>query len=178
MADPYGGEGFEAFVEGEIPRLLGLATLITRNPHDARDLVQESLVRVGSRWRRLDRTEDPHAYAQRVLLNLNVSNWRKLRRELPLAHRREDEFMMDSSDTDLVELNQVLLPALRGLPPRHRAVIALRYFEGLTEAETAVRMGCVVGTVKSQHAKAIAGLRERLGSDPGAQNPMSSGREV
>ncbi len=78
MAERYGGEGFEAFVEGEIPRLLRLATLITGNPHDAWDLVQESLVRVGSRWRRLDRTEAPHAYAQRVLLNLNVSNWRKL----------------------------------------------------------------------------------------------------
>lgn len=176
MTKPYGGEGFEDFAAAEIPRLLRLAVLITGNRHDAWDLVQETLVRVGSRWRRLDRTGDPHRYAERVLVNLNISRWRRLRHELVIPPREESARPGISSEQEQVELHSVLMPALRALAPRQRAVIALRYFAGLTEAETADRMGCSVGTVKSQHAKALAGLRRQLGVVRPEQRSMPSKR--
>lgn len=173
MTEQHGDEGFEAFARAAVPRLLRLAVLISRNEHDAWDLVQESLVRVGSRWRRLEHHTDPHRYAERVMVNLNISRWRKFRREL-LSHDHDEAAVPVSiAAQDLVELRQVLLPALRALAPRQRTVVALRYFADLTEAEVADRMGCSVGTVKSQHAKALAGLRQHLGADS-AQPSTSS----
>ncbi len=156
MSD-YGGEGFGEFVEVAIPRLLRLALLLTDSHHDAWDLVQGSLVRVGVHWRRLDRRQEPHAYAQRTLVNLHVSTWRRIRREMPFTSGADHA--APALATDLVDLHEALLPALRALPTRQRAVVVLRYFEDLTESQVADRLDCSVGTVKSQTSKALMRLR-------------------
>jgi RNA polymerase sigma-70 factor (sigma-E family) len=171
MSD-YGGEDFSEFVEVAIPRLLRTALLLTGSDHDAWDLVQGSLVRVGVRWRRLDRGHDAHAYAQRTLVNLHVSTWRRLRRELP--YTTDADHAAPALATDLVDLHEALLPALKSLPPRQRAVVVLRYFEDLTEAQVADRLDCSVGTVKSQHAKAMVKLRTQLAATPGMATSSTS----
>jgi RNA polymerase sigma-70 factor (sigma-E family) len=156
----YGGDGFEEFVEAEIPRLLTFAVLIGARKDDAWDLVQDTLVRLGTRWSSLDHDRDLHAYARKIVMNLHVSRWRRLRRELPLLRAMNKR--TDVIGFDLVEMQQVLQPALRSLSPGQRAVVVLRYFEDCTEAETAELLGCSIGTVKSQHARAIERLRRYL----------------
>ncbi len=76
-------QGFAEFVEAQTSRLLGLAYALTGNQHDAWDLLQETLVRVGVRWRRL-RDEEPTAYARTVMTRLNIDRLRRLRREMPV----------------------------------------------------------------------------------------------
>jgi RNA polymerase sigma-70 factor (sigma-E family) len=159
MSD-YGGEGFEAFIEREIPRLLVLAALLGAQKETAWDLVQETLVRVGLRWTNLDPSSDVHAYASKVLRNLHISKWRKLRRELPFIGRPYGN--VDVSGLEAIEARTELMQALQTLPDGQRAVVVLRYFEDRTERETAAILECSVGTVKSQHAKAIAKLRKFL----------------
>jgi RNA polymerase sigma-70 factor (sigma-E family) len=153
----YGGENFEAFVETEIPRLLTFAALIGATRDNAWDLVQDTLVRVGLRWTNLDPNRDLHAYAARVLLNLHYSRWRKLRRELPLGVHSDRDVELPGFAA--IEARHELMQALRALPNGQRAVVVLRYFEDRTERETAEILGCSVGTVKSQHAKALEKLR-------------------
>ena len=179
VAIRFGGNGFDSFAEAAIPRLLRLALLMTGSPHDAWDLVQGTLIKVGARWATLDRSTEPYAYAQRTLLNLHVSVWRRVRRELPLGSAAGTEPILPNWPTDTVELRTVLLPALRSLPPRQRAVVVLRYFEDLTERETADRLACSVGTVKSQHAKALTHLRRELRAElSDSRGPVASGKDA
>ena len=88
------------------------------------------------------------------MVNRNISIWRRLRRER-LTDEPPDRGWRDRHH------NCDLWRAIGELPPRQRAVIALRYYEDLTEAEVALVMDCSVGTVKSQAAKALAKLRDR-----------------
>lgn len=173
----YGGRDFEAFIEAEIPRLLTFAALIGAARDNAWDLVQETLVRVGLQWTTLDRSRDPHAYAEKVLLNLHISKWRKLRRELPLGPPSDGQ--VDLPGFEAIEDRQELMEALRALPTGQRAVVILRYFDDRTERETAEILGCSVGTIKSQHAKALEKLRRFLmprGDSPLSARPLKEER--
>ena len=150
MATP---EGFTEFVLARQAALLRTAYLLTGHAQDAEDLVQTTLVKIVPQWRRI--ADDPEAYVRRVLVNENVSRWRR---------RRWREHATDvlpeglSHDPDRAELLAVR-EALRTLAPRQRAVLVLRYYEELTEAETADVLGVSVGTVKSQTSRALATLR-------------------
>lgn len=147
---------FAAFVESAMPGLMRYGQALTGNPHDAADLVQTVLEKVGSRWAKVSRSDrDAMAYVCRAMANTNVSRWRRQRREylvdvvpdqrVPAAtHRLDDE---------------PLWQALRELPPRQRTVIVLRYYEGLTDAEVADALGISLGTVKSQASRALARMR-------------------
>jgi RNA polymerase sigma-70 factor (sigma-E family) len=162
----YPGDGvddsqdFGEFVRAVLPGLLRYGYALTGNPHDAADLVQGVLERIGARWTHvLRRTGDPVAYARRAMANAHVSRWRRTRRE---------SLMADLPDTAVVWqpdrfADEPLWQALRALPPRQRAVMVLRYYEDLSEAEIAATLGVTRGTVKSQANKAMASLRARLG---------------
>jgi RNA polymerase sigma-70 factor (sigma-E family) len=154
-------EDFADFVRQALPGLLRYGHMLTGNPHDAADLVQTVLERLGARWSTIVRkTGDPVAYARKAMVNAHVSRWRRTRRESLLAE------MPDTPDTprdDPFE-NEPLWEALRGLPPRQRAVLVLRYYEEKSEAEIAAVLGVSRGTVKSQASKAMNNLRSRLGS--------------
>jgi RNA polymerase sigma-70 factor (sigma-E family) len=149
---------FEQFVSVELPRLLGLARALTGNPHDAWDLTQECLVRVGLRWSRIDTTDDPGAYARTTLVRLNIDRLRRLRRERPSADvgagRRE---AVTAPPTDEVE--PWLVSAMASLTPRQRTAVALRFIEDLDLAGIAARMGCSIGTAKSHLSRGLARLR-------------------
>jgi RNA polymerase sigma-70 factor (sigma-E family) len=148
-------EDFEAFVEAELPRLLGLAYALTGNPHDAWDLVQESLVRVGTRWRRLA-GQNPGGYARTTLVRLDIDRVRRLRREL-LPGRVPDR-PVPVAIVD--EVAPWLQQALRGLTPHQRAAVVLRTVEDLDHAAIAQRLGCAVGTARSHLSRGLARIRE------------------
>jgi RNA polymerase sigma-70 factor (sigma-E family) len=152
---------FEEFVAGASTRLLTLALLLTgRQRAEAEDLLQDVLERAYRRWSRIIRNGGPEPYVRQMLVNAAVDRGRRLRRrpEAPLAVDVADRAAVDQAgqhaDRDL------LLRALAGLPPRQRAVLVLRYFEDLSEAQTAAVLGCSAGTVKSQASRALSRLRE------------------
>jgi RNA polymerase sigma-70 factor (sigma-E family) len=156
-----GVEEFELWVRARGGALARSAYLLTGDTHLAEDLLQETLTRVAQKWRRVHREGAPDAYARRVMHNLAIDAWRR-RRSRPreslgtappeLAGRGE------AADT---ERRVVLREALTRLTPRQRAVLSLRFYEDLTEVETAAVLGCSVSTVKSTAREALARLRAR-----------------
>jgi RNA polymerase sigma-70 factor (sigma-E family) len=154
-------EDFTAFVAASSRRLLRSAYLITGNPEEAQDLLQTALERTYRRWSSVRRTESPEAYARRILVNAATDTWRR---------RRDRQVVLDEArlpaleDPELAGLpsREALLRRVRELPVGQRAVLVLRYFDDLTELETARVLGCSIGTVKSQHARAMARLRREL----------------
>ena len=146
-------EEFTRWARARQPHLLRASLLLTGDRHRAEDLVQEALTKVALRWPRL-RGSSPDAYARTVMYHDHVSWWRKRRREVLTAYDVEAPAAVGEPERRIL-----LLEALRVLTPRQRAVVVLRYFEDLTEAQTADLLGCSVGTVKSQASKALAKLR-------------------
>lgn len=150
-------EGFDEFVVSRSPRLLRTAYLLVHDWALAEDLLQTALARAWEAWRRID--GDPEPYVRRILVNTYASSWRRRwRGELPTADFPETGAEVASPDGVVVERDRVWR-ALRQLPRRQRAVLVLRYFEDLSEAEVADTLGCSVGTVKSQASRALAKLR-------------------
>ena len=147
--------GFDAFAEAETPRLLGLAFALTGSPHDAWDLVQEALVRVGMRWRRLA-DQNPGGYARTVVVRLNVDRARRRRREVVTGAVPEREAPVVLVD----EPDPWLLAALGTLSPQQRAAVVLRVLEDLDHAGIAERLGCSAGTARSHLSRGLARLRE------------------
>ena len=151
-----GREDFEEYVAARMPALLRTAYLLTGHPQDAEDLVQAALVKVVPAWKRV--AGSPDAYVRRVMVNENISRWRKRRgREVLVAEMPEEH----SVDVDLADA-LALQRALAALAPRQRAVVVLRYYEDLSERETAEALGIAVGTVKSQMRDALVRLRQEL----------------
>jgi RNA polymerase sigma-70 factor (sigma-E family) len=146
--------GFHDFVVVRQRALLRTAWLLTNDQHLAEDLVQAALERVWPRWERIVGDGDPYGYVRKVLVNTYASWWRrKWHGEHPtgeLPERSVDGAAGEPTD---------LWAAMARLPRRQRAVVVLRYFEDLTEAQAAEVLGCSVGTVKSQTSKALAKLR-------------------
>ena len=143
---------FEEYVAGRRGALLRTAYLLTGHREDAEDLVQVALVKVVPKWSRI--ADDPEPYVRKVLVHESVSRWRR-RRWREVHTDRLPETAVGGPSTDRVVLQQ----ALGRLAPRQRAVVVLRYYEDLTEAETARVLGVSVGTVKSQARDALARLR-------------------
>jgi RNA polymerase sigma-70 factor (sigma-E family) len=138
--------------------LLRTAVLLTGDHHRAEDLVQDALAKVAARWSRL-RGEHPEAYARQVIVRTNISWWRKQRREV-LAE--VDPGSVPGAES-AVDRRLLLDHALARLTPRQRSAVVLRYYEDLSERETADALGVSVGTVKSTTHDA---LRRMRGSSP------------
>ena len=159
------------------PALLRLAFLLTGDRHLAEDLVQTALAKVMLRWDGVVRGGDPHPYVRTVVIRTALQ-WRRRRwrGEQPTgtvpdsAHRGDPTAAVDSRER--------LRLALRSLPPRQRAVVVLRHYEDLSEAQVAALLGCSVGTVKSQSAKGIDRLRRVLAGDGGRPSPQEKHEET
>lgn len=150
------GDGeFAAFAAFRYAGLVRAGYLLTGDRWAAEDLVQSALLRAYPAWQR-GVPDHPEAYVRKIMVRLAMRAGRRKRlREVPLdagADRALD-------GPDPVD-HQVLRQALMSLTVTQRAVLVLRYFEGLTEAETAHALGCSVGTVKSRASRALAALRE------------------
>jgi RNA polymerase sigma-70 factor (sigma-E family) len=149
-------EVFDAFVRARHTALLRYGLVLTGDPHSAADLVQDALERTGLAWSRVQQQGDPEGYVRRVMANRNISTWRRLRRE------RLVDVLPEQVHEDLPR-DDALWNALARLPNRQRTVLALRYYEDLSEAEIARVLGIAPGTVKSQASKGIASLRAAIG---------------
>lgn len=132
--------------------------LLTGDWQQAEDLVQTAMVKVWPRWPRIVAGGDPDAYVRRVLVTTYATWWRRRwRGERPSALLPETA--ADDGALAAVDLRDAVGRLLPELPPRQRAVVVLRFYEDLTEVQTAAALGCSVGTVKSQTSKALARLR-------------------
>ena len=163
---------FEAFVRERGPVLLRTAYLLVGDRGQAEDLLQDVLEKTYPRWRRIRRGDDPGVYVRRALVNGATSRWRRRQarvRELPLgpgADRAGSDGATQYDDRDL------LLRALATLPARQRAVLVLRYWEDLSEADTAAALGCSVGAVKSHGSRGLARLRQAVAAQEGGAPPF------
>jgi RNA polymerase sigma-70 factor (sigma-E family) len=147
--------GFDEYVAARSGRLLGTAYLLTRDHGQAEDLLQTALTKAWFAWSRID--GDPEPYVRKVLVNTYASWWRRKWNGEQPTEQMPDRAAPDHAGP--AASAQDLWQAMGRLPRRQRAVVVLRYFEDLTEAETARVLDCSVGTVKSQTAKALARLR-------------------
>jgi RNA polymerase sigma-70 factor (sigma-E family) len=149
---------FEAYVRARGAALFRVAYLLTGDHHRAEDLVQQALLRLAGRWGQVTAAGDPDAYVRRILYHEHVSWWRRRRRQV--IEVRADEPTPTAPDpSDDVVTAVAVRRALAMLAPRQRAVLVLRYYEDLTEAQAAQVLGVRVGTVKSQARDALARLR-------------------
>ena len=148
-------EAFDAFVRARLPELLRFGRALTGSAEAGADLVQDALERTLLHWSRLQSREEPEGYVRRIMVNRNISIWRKLGRE-----RVTDPVALLDRATEDTYVDGQLWAAIQQLPTKQRAVIALRYYEDMSEADIARTLGCSVGTVKSQASKAMAKLRQ------------------
>jgi RNA polymerase sigma-70 factor (sigma-E family) len=169
---------FERFVAGCADDLLRTAYLIAWDLSEAEDLVQESLLRVARRWPRVRAMDQPVAYARRILVNLALDGARRRtrrRHELSALDGAPLEARADEAAARvlaLLDTRAALVAVLGTLPPRQRAVLVLRYFEDLSEAQVAETLGCSLGTVKSTASRALVRLREALVPAPDFTEPV------
>ena len=163
---------FEEFVRGRSTALMRTAYLLTGNRSAAEDLLQAVLERVYRRWPSI--SDSPEAYVRRALTNEATNRWRRRRPvEIALtgAHDRAG-----TDEPSLVDLRDQLARGLMALPARQRAVLVLRYFDDLTEAQAADALGCSVGSVKSQASRGLARLRELVAADETPVDVLRSAR--
>jgi RNA polymerase sigma-70 factor (sigma-E family) len=158
---------FREFVAASGTRLLRTAYLLTGDRGHAEDLVQLALERTARRWSGL--AGSPEAFARTVLLHAATDRRRRRRaRAQEVSDEVDEPTVADGTDpdgTDQLLLRRDLMDALRQLPPRQRAVLVLRYFVDLSEAEAARELGISVGTVKSTASRGLERLRALVPAD-------------
>jgi RNA polymerase sigma-70 factor (sigma-E family) len=151
-------DGFRDFVATRSPALVRSAWLLTGNEATAQDLVQTALAKVWVRWGRVTRHDAPEAYTRRVMVSTFLT-WKRRRSHGELAVAAIPDRVEAHDAFADADLRGLVAQALRALPRRQRAVVVLRFFDDLTEAQAADVLGCSVGTVKSQTSKALKWLR-------------------
>ncbi|MDG4793552.1 SigE family RNA polymerase sigma factor [Micromonospora sp. WMMD1082] len=156
-------EEFRDFVTARSGALLRTAYLLTGDWGIAEDLLQTALTKTYLAWKRLGRIEAIEPYARRVMVNTSTSWWRRR-----WHGERPTEVLPERAAADEIEQQldrDVLWRHLRALPARQRAVLVLRFYEDMSEAQTAALLGISPGTVKSQTFRALATLRRRMGAE-------------
>jgi RNA polymerase sigma-70 factor (sigma-E family) len=151
-------EDFEWFVRTRSVALMRYGYVLSGNPHDAADLTQEALARLGETWGRVRDKGDPEGYVRTTMARLHVSWWRRTRRErlagvLPERAYRDEGISRTDDDVGLWQ-------ALLVLPPRQRVVLVLRYYEQFSDEEIARMLAISRGTVRSQAARGLDKLRQ------------------
>ena len=163
---------FTEFVAARSASLFRTAYLMVGERDLAHDLVQEALTKTYVAWPRLRDVSKADAYTRKAITTTYISWWR--RKSWSAERPRDDvpDALADTRDQHARAVDRAWMWAeLQKLPPRQRAAIVLRYYEDLTEAQTAEVMDCAVGTVKSQVSQGLRRLREQLGADAGRLLP-------
>jgi RNA polymerase sigma-70 factor (sigma-E family) len=155
VTDPDRAESFTRWASERQQALLRTAVLLCGDHHRAEDLVQDALTKVAVRWSRL-RDGNSDAYARQVIVRTNISWWRRRRREVVVDL---GDLRRTAGPGAEVDRRLVLDRALAQLTPRQRATVVLRFYDDLSERDTAEVLGVSVGTVKSQTHAALARLR-------------------
>jgi RNA polymerase sigma-70 factor (sigma-E family) len=163
--------GLEKFLASRGTTLLRTAVLLAGSREAGEDLLQLALERALRRWHRLD--GDPDAYLRRTLYHLAIDRWRWRMRH-PETDLTIDVVAGGRDPAAQVDLRDALVQALATLPARQRAVLVLRYFEELSEAEIADALGCSAGAVKSAAARGLQRLRVIAVSWEPAESPIGA----
>jgi len=152
---------FSAYVRHRRPVLLRTARSLTANPSDAEDLLQTALAKTYAAWERIEDQRALDGYVRRALLNTRTSQWRKRKvDEFACGELPEPETGSGAADpAEQQALRDAMWRAVTKLPTRQRAMVVLRYYEDLSEAQTAEVLGVSVGTVKSAVSRALGKLR-------------------
>ncbi len=157
---------FEAYVQASAGKHKRLAYLVTGDLHAAEDLLQAAYAKLYPKWDTVRTYDAPDAYLRKVMISLRTSWWRRHKnREWSTDQPPELGGVADHGAA--VAESQSLLLALRRLPDRQRVAVVLRHWCDLSEQDTAVAMGCSLGTVKSNTSKGLAHLRTALGEAEG-----------
>lgn len=161
---------FREFMHSRWPAMVRLAYALTGDQGHAEDVAQAAFARAYAAWPKVRRTGNPEAYVRRIVINENRNRFRKQRVAEQLTDvppepgpgpgRGPVGGASPVDATSQYDERSALMAALRRLGPRQRAVVVLRYWLGLTEAEAAAELNCSVGTVKSQASRALATLRQ------------------
>ena len=144
---------FHEYVATRHAALTRTGYLLTGNHHDAEDLVQRALMKCVPQWSKI--RANPESYLRRVLYNENVSRWRRHPKGERLVDMTPEAV---ASETD-VATRESVRAALAKLTPKQRTILVLRFYEDLTESQTAAALGISLGTVKSQTRHALARLK-------------------
>lgn len=160
-------DSFRQFVEGSWHRLLRTAYLLTGDHGAAEDLVQTALMRTYRHWSRIESYEAPEAYVRRVMVNVNISAWRRRKAVVHVVAEPPEPAATGAAGDhqNAYAVRDELWRAVCAMSPRMRTAFVLRYFEDMTEAEVASVMGCAVGTVKSQIARGLTKLRSDMAAE-------------
>lgn len=152
--------GFEEWARSRLAELLRFAMVLCCDRGVAEDTVQEVLIKAHRGWDRIRRADSPDAYVHRMIVNEYLTWRRKWSRYVPSAEIEPQRAEPDPAEqhADRAEL----VAELAKLPPRQRAVIALRYYAGLSDTEIAAALSCRPATVRSQASRALAKLRVEL----------------
>lgn len=156
-SDPH-WRSFEEYVTARWAALYRTAHLISGDPAVAEDLLQATLLKVMAQWSRVRRADSPDAYVRRMLLNELLGERRRTGRRAQKAHLVPVPAPVTDPVADATTRLD-LWERVQQLPPRQRAVLVLRYYEDLPEAEIAAVLGVTAGTVKSQASLALRNLR-------------------
>jgi RNA polymerase sigma-70 factor (sigma-E family) len=158
MAADRSADELERFLADRADHLLRTAVLLTGSREAGEDLLQRAVERLLPRWRRFD--GNPEAYLRRTLCNLATDDHRRAGRWRQKERLLRAGPLLTQDATGEVDLRDALVRLLLQLPARQRAVLVLRYWEQLTDAETAAVLGCPEGTVKSAASRGLTRLRE------------------
>lgn len=158
---------FEEFVGREGPGIRRLAYLLCGDVHRAEDLAQTALAKVYRQWSRVGEMEYPTAYVNKVLVR-EATSWR--RRKASTEVVTDDLMPWDTrrahpDPADAVAEADAMWQLLATLPPKQRAVLVLRYYQDMSDAQIAETVGCSPSTVRSNAARAFATLREAAGDE-------------
>jgi RNA polymerase sigma-70 factor (sigma-E family) len=168
--------GEDNFTQFDLSRqrpLLRLAMVLTGEAVRAEEIVAEVLVRVYERWDRISRLDRANAYVRRMIVNEFLSRKRKDGRTVPLADLTAYAEPAADHAAEYAE-HDALIGQLATLPPKQRAAVVLRYYEGLADPEIAETLGCGVGAVRSNISRALATLR--VSSDRPTGQPAATSR--
>ena len=164
---------FAAYMSARQQALYRTAYLLAGDHAGAEDLLQNAFAKLYLSWDKIRDREALDGYVRRIMVNENNSLWRRAwkRRE------HSTDTMPDTGTHDAYDdgTGGALWSFVQTLPPKQRAVVVLRYYEQLSEAEIADVLGISPGTVKSQASRALAALRARA---PQSLNPHESGDEA
>jgi RNA polymerase sigma-70 factor (sigma-E family) len=148
-------------VQASERRLLRLGMMLTGNRHTAEDLVQTVLARAHRKWERISAVDRPEAYLRTMVVNEFLS-WRRLLKNNEVLLSEPIELPAYDDLGDRQAQRDATWRLLARLPRKQRAVLVLRYYEDLPDAEIAELLGVAATTVRSNAARALATLREHL----------------
>jgi RNA polymerase sigma-70 factor (sigma-E family) len=175
---------FEEYAAAAWPMLYRSAYLLAGNHADAEDLAQQTLIKAHRAWAKVSASDSANAYVRRILTNTFLSSKRPKARRVELLTDEVPEWGGGTGTAGgspgtpgTSDERMALWPHVKQLPPQQRAVIVLRYFEGLSEMEIAETLGCSRGNVKSTAHRALKSLRVALGVPHDQTRPESDGKE-